>query len=157
MWCGYDREVFKFHYLLSKSYSGAYRSLYERDNFALSRCNIHRKRHCQATVLPFKNVQHRKTISPGNSHLLRRENWKSRARTQEVNLHAFAGSGLRLRRNTNGRTENYASFDSLLSRAGLGHLGIGWTGLSVVLPLDDCLTGVTALLPKLEQVVPSYR
>ncbi len=65
----------------------------------------------------------------------------------------IVGRVLRLRRNTD--WQDYVRFDSLLSRAALGHLGKGWI-----------VRGTTttrlpfwvqkALLPELEQVVPSY-
>ncbi len=54
-----------------------------------------------------------------------------------------AYGGIRTSRNT---------FASVLSRAGLGHLGKGGNALFVAPPLEDCLTGLRALLPKLEQV-----
>ena len=44
----------------------------------------------------------------------------------------------------------HASFESLLSRADIGHFEKG-TG-----PLEDCLTRLRALLSELEQVVPIY-
>ncbi len=49
---------------------------------------------------------------------------------------------LRLRRIAH--CHEYASFDSLLSRADLGNLGKGWiVQLFVAPPIEDCLTGLT--------------
>ncbi len=36
-----------------------------------------------------------------------------------------------------------ASFDSLLSRAGLWHLGKGWIARGATTNIEDCLTGLT--------------
>ena len=47
---------------------------------------------------------------------------------------------LRLRRNTH--WQDYASFDSLLARAGLGHLVKGWIVCGTP-AIEDCLTGLT--------------
>ncbi len=57
--------------------------------------------------------------------------------------YVIVGRVLRLRRNTHCHKD--ASFDSLLSRAGLGHLGKGWIVRSICVapPLEDCLTGLT--------------
>ncbi len=56
-----------------------------------------------------------------------------------LRTHVFVGRVLRLRRNTH--WQKNASFDSLLSRAGLGVI-LGKGGLFVTPPLD-CLTGLT--------------
>ena len=50
----------------------------------------------------------------------------------------------------------YASFDSLLSRAGLGRLGKGLIVRDTTTRYIALLQGSRALLPKLEQVVPIY-
>ena len=74
------------------------------------------------------------------------------SRTKETSTHMIVfvvGRVLRLRRNTH--RHQYASFDSLLSRSGLGHCSF-----VVTPPEEDYLTGLTALLPKLEQVVQIY-
>ena len=60
---------------------------------------------------------------------------------------------LRLRRTTH--WQKYASFDSLLSRAGLERI-LEKNGLFEAPPLENCLTELTALLPELEQVVPIH-
>ena len=58
-------------------------------------------------------------------------------------------SVLRLRRNTHWQQND--SFDSLLSRAGLGHLGKGWLVRGTPTTyVEDCLTGLTGSSTRVE-------
>ena len=59
---------------------------------------------------------------------------------QKTFLRLYVGRVVRLRRNTH--LHQNASFDSLLSRAGLGHLGNGWIVRGTITRIN-CLSGLT--------------
>ena len=69
-----------------------------------------------------------------------------------MNRYDFYGRVLRLWQNAH--WQEYASFDSLLPRAGLGQFGKGWNIRGTT--TRRRLTKLEALLPELEQVVPIY-
>ena len=63
-------------------------------------------------------------MAVGHILIYQKELYLQNEELKAARLHAFVGRVLRLRRNT--RWQQYASFYSILSRAGLRHIGKGW-------------------------------